>query len=70
MKFEIHKTKMRDGQFVWDFNLFPNSRKTTGQGILLKPKCIFSCQTEQDANSFFMALNELVNKFTLENLDG
>ena len=64
MKFEICETKMKDGDKVWDVNLFPNTRP----GI--QPKCIFTCNTEQAANSFFMALNDLIQKFTLEDLDG
>jgi len=70
MKFEIHKTRMLDGSFIWDFNLSPNSRKFTSDGLELKPKCIFSCNTEQDAKSFMMELNKLMEKFTLETLEG
>ena len=70
MKFEIHKTNLRGGGHVWDFELFPNTRKFTADGLELKPKCIFTCNTEQEARSFMLKLNDLMNEFTVETLTG
>lgn len=69
MKFEIHKTRMLDGDSIWDFALSPNTRKFTADGLELKPKCIFSCNTEHEAKSFMTKLNELMKELTLESLD-
>jgi len=56
----VKKTKLTDGSFVWDVDLFANG---TVNG---KPTVIISCFTEEDSVRFFSGLDTLLRKHTVE----
>ena len=68
MKFKIKETTLTDGSKVFDLDLIANG-KMNSFGLNPKTMCIFSCTSEKDINEFFLGLEKLVEKHTLETLE-
>ena len=63
MKAQLKETKMLDGWTVFDVNLFANSNPKFGH------MCIFTCNTEKDAQAFMDGLKRLMEEHTVEGLE-
>lgn len=65
MKFKIKESSLTDNSKVYDVELFPNGQQEhTGRQM-----CIFSCVSQDAADSFVIALEKLISKYTVEDLE-